>query len=276
MPDIEPLAEATLVVAHPDDEILWFSSIVEQLGKIIICYLDVPEQDEWTKGRAEAARQFPLGNTEFLGLVESVAFKQANWADPLPSPFGLELDVSQREMPPLPGFSASRYRQNYLLLLERLRPLLSGSSRVFTHNPWGEYGHEEHVQVYRAVSELRRELNYEVWFDTYASDRSAVLMARSITRTQYQHVSLPTRPEVAARIEALYRRTDCWTWPYDDYRWFEYDTFACDPEELPMHQQAGSRLPVNFINVDFSAWQTPKRSLIQRLRRRIRRLRRTL
>ncbi len=142
---------------------------------------------------------------------------------------------------------------------------------VFTHNPWGEYGHEEHVQVYRAVSTLRRELGFELWFDTYASDRSAVLMARTVSRTQFACESLPTRYDIAQPIEALYRDTGCWTWPYDDYQWFETETFALDPIELPEHRQAASRMPINFISVDFAAQQEPASDLLTRIRRRLRR-----
>jgi len=30
-----------LVVAHPDDEVLWFSSVLERVQETIICFLEV-------------------------------------------------------------------------------------------------------------------------------------------------------------------------------------------------------------------------------------------
>ena len=32
------IENSTLVVAHPDDEILWFGSIVNKCKKVIICF----------------------------------------------------------------------------------------------------------------------------------------------------------------------------------------------------------------------------------------------
>lgn len=271
---VDRLGNAVLVVAHPDDEILWFSSIFAGVGKVIICFLETPGDSGTTTARKKFAARFQDPRIHFLELSESMAFGQANWRDPELSVAGLQLPGGGL-VEPLPGYSAARYRANHAELISRLKPLLTGAPIVFTHNPWGEYGHEEHVQVYRAVSGLRRELGFELWFDTYASDRSAALMARTIARTQFVHESLPTRPDTVAPIEALYRETGCWTWPYDDYRWFESDTFALDPEEPGPHNTPGSRLPVNFISVDFARLQRPEYSLLQRIQRKLRRMRRT-
>ena len=34
-----------LVFAHPDDEVLWASSLIESSSKIITCFLDSPENE---------------------------------------------------------------------------------------------------------------------------------------------------------------------------------------------------------------------------------------
>lgn len=269
------IGSAALIVAHPDDEILWFSSIFAAVGKVIICFLETPGDSVTTSARKQFAARFQDPRVHFLELSESMAFGQADWRDPEPSAEGLQLPGGGL-VAPLPGYSAARYRTNHEALISGLKPLLVGVPLVFTHNPWGEYGHEEHVQVYRTVAGLRRELGFELWFDTYASDRSATLMARTIARTQFVHESLTTHPEQVAPIEALYRETGCWTWPYDDYRWFETDTFALDPVEPGPHKTPGSRLPVNFISVDFAQLQMPEYSFLQRVQRKLRRLRQTL
>lgn len=270
----ERLADAVLVVAHPDDEILWFSGVFPFVRRVLICYFETPGDESCSRARELLATRFPGAGDriEFLKITESMVFGQANWADPTPSPYGLWLEGNAGRMPALPGCDPARYRTNHGILTEKLRERLAGVPLVVTHNPWGEYGHEDHVQVYRAVSGLRRESGFEVWFDTYASDRSAALMARSIARCQYLFETLPTQPEAVAPIEALYRETGCWTWPFADWRSFATETYALDPAVLSPHKQPGSQLPVNWLSVDFADWQTPQRSFVARLQRRIRRV----
>ena len=158
-----------LVVAHPDDEILWFSSIVQKVAKVVVCYLDVPERPDWTAGRRLAMREYPLTNWTFLGLTESVAFAGADWKAPVTTEYGLEV---QQRPGTLLGFDAERYRANYHTLCTQLRGVLGESDVVVTHNPWGDYGHEEHVQVHRAVTTVQKVLGYDVWYSNYCSERS--------------------------------------------------------------------------------------------------------
>lgn len=274
----ERLRNAALVVAHPDDEILWFSAIVHAVRRVFICYLDVPEQNAWSQGRRAAMARFPLPNAEFVGLTESVAFQQADWSNPLVASDGLVLNAPPHQRA-LPGFSAKRYADNFLTLQSYLRDALQGFPLVFTHNPWGEYGHEEHVQVHQAVASLRDSLGFEVWFDNYASDRSATLMARTLTQAQLTYETLPTRADAVAGIEALYREHGCWTWPFDDYRWFATESFVALPLSAGPGRPgrvAGTTLPINYINVDNAMRQYPPQVRPSLLRRGVRRLRRLL
>jgi len=240
----DSLAHATLVVAHPDDEILWFSSIFDRVGAIIVCYLDVPGREDWTRGRRAVVPEYPRPNVEFLGLVESVAFRGADWADPRECTEGLAL---ARNPGTLPGFDPGRYHDNYARLVEALGDRLSGVRHVVTHNPWGEYGNEEHVQVHNAVRSLAPEIGFDLWYSNYCSDRSFNLMRRHAGGWRSQGEALPTQPELVAPIEALYRRHDCWTWPFDDYAYFPTECFlrAGDADADPR----GSTLPLNYIHI---------------------------
>ena len=238
------LEDAILVVAHPDDEILWFSSIFDRFSAIIVCYLDVPGQDTWTRGRRAVAKEYPHGRIEFLGLTESVAFRGADWASPTECEYGV---VVSRRPGTLPAFDADRYRVNYDHLVEALQSRLKGARRVFTHNPWGEYGNEEHVQVYRAVTHLAPRLGYDVWYSNYCSDRSFALMRRHVGGWRSQGETLPTQPALVAPIEALYRQHDCWTWPFDDFVYFPTETFLRDGDATA--EPRGSTVPLNYIHV---------------------------
>ena len=53
------LAKSILVVAHPDDEVLWFSSILDKVDRIIICFLECESNSQWTIGRKKKLNGTP-------------------------------------------------------------------------------------------------------------------------------------------------------------------------------------------------------------------------
>jgi LmbE family N-acetylglucosaminyl deacetylase len=239
------LSTAALVVAHPDDEILWFSSLLDQISHVYICYLDAPGQDACTRGRRAVAKRFPLDNVSFLGLTESVPFRGADWRDPVETAAGLELS---RRPGVLPGFDPERYLANFPVLVQTLRERLAAYTTVVTHNPWGEYGHEEHVQVHRAVEAVRAELGFELWYSNYCSDRSYPLMLRHIEGRRSDCETFPTNLPLAREIELLYRENDCWTWPFDDYAYFRNEAFI-SAEPTPSVMPRGSTMSLNYIRL---------------------------
>ncbi|HUF74574.1 MAG TPA: hypothetical protein VMR74_16955 [Gammaproteobacteria bacterium] len=264
----ERIGEAALVVAHPDDEILWFSSIFAAVKGIFVCYLDVPGQSTWTAGRRAVAAAYPMDNVVFLGLTESVAIYGADWNNPSVVDEGL--DVSPRTGT-LEGFDAGLYRENYHRLHALLENHLIGYSTVITHNPWGEYGHEEHVQVYRAVSSLSRTMSFDVWYSNYCSNRSYRLMLESLSGFRSNAEAFATQPAAAEPIESLYRRNDCWTWSFDDYRYFPQEYFIPD-RPADAKADLGSTLPLNFIKVEDRApppWSVTWRRRLRRAKRRL-------
>lgn len=254
------LSQAALVVAHPDDEILWFSSIVEKVALIIVCFLEVPSRQDWTEGRQRAALDFPLANTVFLGLKESETFGGANWCAPVTCEYGLE--VTRRENT-LRGFNGLLYRENFDALVDELGTRLRGYASVVTHNPWGEYGHEEHVQVFRAVSKLKSALGFDVHFSNYCSSRSYNLMLRHVSGFTSEYKTLATNREIAKNLEQHYRRNNCWTWPYDDYTWFTHECFMRGETPIGITGDAGHWFPLNFIKVD-SPQRSESRSFTRR------------
>ena len=61
------LDDSTLIVAHPDDEILFFASILSSVKQIIVCFGLSPNQAEdislfssLNAGRMELMKNFPL------------------------------------------------------------------------------------------------------------------------------------------------------------------------------------------------------------------------
>jgi LmbE family N-acetylglucosaminyl deacetylase len=233
------LENSVIVAAHPDDEVLWFSSILSKVDQVILCYLDVASKPVWTKGRRESLRGYPLDNAVCLEIPEAEVFYGADWTNPVTTDYGLAITEE--------GLSDYAYRDNYETLAGHLRERLRGYRNVFTHNPWGEYGHVEHVQVYRAVRSLQDEMGFNLWFSGYASTKSALLLSRQIPEIA-ERMRLPTDLVLADRLMQLYKANDCWTW-YDDYSWPEDEVFVRAAESLLSGEGDGAVLPVNLINV---------------------------
>lgn len=235
------LHNSTLVVAHLDDEILWFSSILDKVDEVIVCFLASPTNVRWTQGRKKALAELPLDNLTCLEIDEAGVFNDHNWTQPVPTPFGIEIVRKDARR--------DQYQRNYSRVYEALKSRLSGVRTVITHNPWGEYGNEEHVQVFRAIDALRQEQGFDLWYSGYASNKSAPMMLKSLARPGRTYVTMATNEPLGRSIEAIYKKHDCWTW-YDDWRWFETEAFLAPLEADRTAVQPGHDFPLNMIHVE--------------------------
>ena len=52
--------EQILVLAHPDDEVLFTSSIISDISRLIFCYGPIPGEEAISNGRFRAIKNFPL------------------------------------------------------------------------------------------------------------------------------------------------------------------------------------------------------------------------
>lgn len=261
----EMLHHAALVAAHPDDEILWFSSVIERVDEIILCFQDISSHPEWTIGRRRIVEAFPLPKVSSLGIVESEVFDGADWQAPVTTPYGLAVRKREGLMP---GFSDAKYRENFDVLVRRLGERLRPYRNVITHNPWGEYGHEDHVQIYRAVATLAPILGFKVWYSNYCSNKSFHLMLQHLGGTRTDYVSYATNLPLAEKIKTLYQQHGCWTW-FDDYQWFNQECFVQD--RPPENKGACSHtFPLNYIHLrDCEQRREPDivRSAVRKFRR---------
>jgi GlcNAc-PI de-N-acetylase len=232
--------DAIIVAAHPDDEILWFSSIITKVKAIAVCYLWQNSRPDWTAGRKRSMAHYPLPHVRCLDLNLSEVFDCGDWQYPRTTAFGLEICRSGRRR--------KNYEGNYQRLRERLQELLAPYSHVFTHNPWGEYGHEEHVQVFRAVESLQAELKFTLWVSNYVSNRSAPLMLASMNTIGNRHFCQPTNQSIAAQIRDVYIKHGCWTW-YPDFCWAGQDAFLEVNTLNQRRRNIGGVFPLNFIDI---------------------------
>ena len=252
-----------IVVAHPDDEVLWASSVLRRAGKVVICF-----GPSSTPGMADRRRQamdgFPLKSLEFLDRPESDVYNRANWPHPVPGPDGLVIST-RLGMRPAPR---KDYRRSFETLSADLLSRLQGVSDVVTHNPWGEYGHEEHVQVFRAVLRAQETHGFRVWVSNYVSNKSLQFMASQSRMLEKVTPPLATDAELCRELMALYVDNRCWTWP-QNYRWPDHEVFFSVPAGDPVVEPSTS-LPLNLIEYDVQSYSMT-RSLRGRLLHRFRR-----
>lgn len=126
----EPRRRAAIVVAHPDDEVIFFGALAVRLAgedwDVDVICVTGDFGSPWTTGtrRAEffracwalGAKARMLSLKDEKGLLDEAALARA--------------------------------------LAERVR--WDRYARVLTHGPWGEYGHPHHVQVCRAAHRCGR------------------------------------------------------------------------------------------------------------------------
>lgn len=234
----------TVVVAHPDDEVLWFSSLLERCKRVVVCFGPSASGSEpYDAGRAALMDSYPLSKVKFLRLPQSDAYQEFNWKKPRTSVNG-ELLLAK------PNLS---YDANSVRLTSILAEELRDEEVIFSHNPWGEYGHEEHVQVFSALRKLSKERPFEHFVSSYCSNRSHTLMTRSMHMLARDgHLVLSTNGAMADRMKGLYSDFDCWTW-MPDYKWPSIELFLKVAQQ-PRNgtQSTTASVPLNYISYRFT------------------------
>jgi LmbE family N-acetylglucosaminyl deacetylase len=190
------LREAAIVVAHPDDEVLWFSSLTAKVERIVMCYGSNPNATERGEQRRNVVQSYPIRTVQFLDLMEP-----GLWRGRALGSVEEELARSAQEDPML--------RNN---LVDRLSGILQGVATVFVHSPWGEYGHDDHRRLYSAVNALRQQLGFTVYVPTYVERRALNLMVATLDEGISDTLSFPVDRAEIDPIVRLYQSNDCWTW----------------------------------------------------------------
>ena len=253
---------SVLVVAHADDEILFFSSIIDRVDAVVICYMGNPRYPERRAARMRVLADYPLDHVETLDIATSAASRFVDWDAAAESAYGLAIPEAS---------AAKAYRKTYEQVVDGLSEKLSAFQTVYTHNPWGEYGHADHVPVYRAVAALARDRDFRHLFSNYVAPKSIKLALPYLLETGYaESISYRTNIALAHAVRDLYIREDCWTVP-DNFSWPAFECFnAISRPEAGETQSASALLfPLNFIPWRHRTDQRPgfARTLSKQLRR---------
>ncbi len=260
----EALELSALVVAHPDDEVLWFGSILERVDRIIICYIEASHWPELSDARRKSIAEHPLRDRIYLlDLTQVKSHNKCSWPEPVETSYGVCLDRYR-------GFDEP-FQQQAQRLEEALAPAIRGFRNVYTHNPWGEYGHEDHIQLCRIATRLATSGGARIWYNNYVSNKSNMLMRRYVQGFGQPYYTLPVDTAKAREFADTYYRNGAWTW-MEDYVWFSSESFVEGPLVSQSKPCKGALFPLNFIRVPFepmpAAVSNP--GLAGRLRRKIR------
>ena len=239
------LDKSVLVLAHPDDEILFSLSIVQKVSLIIICF-GACDDKKITKGRKNLIKDFPLKNIVFLEIPEGKGIKSY-----LPLIFHNETYYGIKTDPD----SYSKYKENYYILREKLLENISGFKYVITHNPWGEYGNHQHIQLNRCITDLASNLGFRVFVTGYFGGISKNLMYKTINRLNNKPIIKKNNLILFNKLKKIYKRNNCWTWT-DDYNppaieiFYEQKNFVFEENHkrfIPKNFES-SKLPLIYIN----------------------------
>ncbi len=226
------LKGSVLVVAHPDDEVLWFCSQLPDVERVIMVFRDYDGEPGLGERRARAMIELPYQAIS-LNVPEAGTLKGVDWDKPEITPFGLRLNAEEATRE-----SIDAYAGNYSLIHALLADQLSESDTVFTHNPWGEYGHPDHVQVYRAVESLCAKLGFSLWVSSHIADRSRHLARIYSIPPDDETLRCPIDRDFAANVSQIYKKHGCWTWDHD-WEWNASESFLRPPNLKETGQTCG-------------------------------------
>ncbi len=197
--------KSVIIIAHPDDEVLWFSSILEKVDDVVVVFNDYAPIAEFGVNRKNALKNHPCKSLIQLAIDESVSYEKADWPIPNLTSYGTQLAN--------PKCDAS-HQKTFEKIIAALNSYLTHArpTTVFTHNPWGEYGHEDHIQIYRALETLQASFGFQLRVSCYTHDTSKALMKQEIKKLSGPlFIGQPDEPAYN-KIRALYQENNVWTW----------------------------------------------------------------
>jgi len=255
------LQNSILIAAHPDDELLWFASILQDVDEVLLVFEDFWPNPKMGPARTQALELYPRASVSNLKIPEAAVHGLANWKNPVIDDFGLAFrpgsfvrDAKQtalrmmgRSLAPSKGVRAV-YESNASRLELELRARLKPEQNVFTHNPWGEYGHEDHVQVFRVLDQLREKIGFTLWMSNYVTERSLPLALRYFGHEPDRVIQRDVDKVFAEQVADIYRKTNTWTWT-QDWCWFDTEHFIEAPRGARPPKTQERLMPLNVFNM---------------------------
>ena len=213
---MKEIKNGILVISHPDDECLFASSILEKISTIIICFNYIPGEKKISQARQQSLDNYPLKNINMisLNLSQSIkTFMPLNW-----------LNIKEKNYGLIGGHKRKSYSENYEKILNNLRDLIPNNSLIISHNPWGEYGHSEHCQVFKAAFQISLEKECDLFVNGYYSNLTKVFANRKFHLLVPNVYRFETNLKIYERLRKHYLKYGCWTW-YKNYKLPKFEYF---------------------------------------------------
>lgn len=169
----------TMLIAHPDDEVIFGFGILPYTKKIICCSNDISNlsHPRW-KNRHLAIKEIgKLLNIEIICL----------------------------------DYNSNFYLQQPKELtkfINNIKSFIHEEQTLFTHNFWGEYGHPDHILIHNIAKENKKELLVsDIWIKTR---HIKFIPFDKPTLTDYLEVTNDL--SLYKKCKSIYNKYHCWTW----------------------------------------------------------------
>ena len=187
--------------------------VIDFVDKIIIIYNGTSNK-EVLLGRNKIFNSKILPYQEkvkCLKIEEADVFNKSNWDFPKLTSYGVKLN-------------SKKYIQNFDEIKEKLSEELLDYQNIITHNPWGEYGHEEHIQVFNAISKVSEKINFSVWVSSYFSEQSLKTMSLFKNLISKETYRFEINKDICEKVKSIYISNKAWTWS-ENYEWPKHESF---------------------------------------------------
>jgi len=175
----------TLIIAHPDDEVIFGFGIIKQVKRIICCVSDsnsnFPKCSSWH--RSWMYRQRAL---EEVGKLLGVEIINLNYN----------------------SMFATMPKEEIIKLSNTINNLIKDEEIVFTHNSWGEYGHPDHILVHNIIKQTGKTIL-----------TSNIMLDNNFTGFKKYQISDPENYQIVTndielylKCKMIYTKYKCWTW----------------------------------------------------------------
>lgn len=149
------------------------------------------------------------------------------------------------------GYQKKIYDNNYYKILDKLRKLIPKKSQIITHNPWGEYGHSEHCQVFKACFQISLEKNSNLFVTGYVSNLSKNYALKKFHLLLPEIYQFKTSKINFNLLKKHYLYYGCWTW-YLNHELPQYEVFyKTDLRSDPNSQNSKIKkinLPLKYLS----------------------------
>ncbi len=171
----------TLLIAHPDDEVIFMWPALKDVKTIVCCSSDLNNPDrQWCRDRKRALME--------IGAMVGAEVRCLDYDSEF-------YRVDAR------GGDLRKLSQEVLSLI------FQSPGPVFTHNLWGEYGHLDHILVHQ----IARESGKKLFYSDICVDAGWLPCTPRPSSRDPERLCVNDIP-FYERCRAAYDKYGCWTW----------------------------------------------------------------